>query len=203
MWLTKTCSRYAHLALGIPYTPAPRWLSVLGSPLKRRFRIDEDDDDEDDEDLPFCGAAMLQYGLAPPRAGHADPADPTHPEPLFVHANLLKHMSGARKGQVFTHLRRLAPGQDDVRVVVSEAKEGQEEKVLKKKKGPLDGVVGGARELAGRGLCSDIWSFAEGEEGTVVETVDAKEAFGGTMAGFEDAYFGSGARAGAWKRRRV
>ncbi|POS77555.1 hypothetical protein DHEL01_v204055 [Diaporthe helianthi] len=46
--------------------------------------------------------------------GHADPADPSHPEPLFVHTNLLKHMSGVRPGDVFPLLRRLAPGQDDV-----------------------------------------------------------------------------------------
>lgn len=160
------CSRYAFLALGIPYTPAPRWLAVLGSSLKRG-----------QEDL-FCGAAMLQYGISPPPRKHRDSSDPTHPEPLFVHANLLKHMSGVKPGQAFPLMRRLSLRQDDVRV------EGQT---------ALDSVVGGARDVRGRGLCSDIWAFGKG---AVIETVDAGEAFGNLLAGFEERY---GGRSGAWK----
>lgn len=157
---------------------------------------------------------MLQYGIAPPRPGHADPSDPTHPEPLFVHANLLKHMSGARRGESFTQTRRLSLGQDDVRAryyYVQGAKEkvgadgggggaatttDGSDLVMVPVSGPLDAVAGGAREVRGRGLCSDIWAFAEGAE---VETVGAKETFGELMAGFEDAYFAGGAKAGAWR----
>lgn len=168
-----TCSRYAFLALGIPYTPAPRWLAVLGSRLPRG-----------DQDV-FCGAAMLQYGIDPPRPEHTEPFEPTHPEPLFVHANLLKHMSGVRQGEVFLQMRRLSLDQDDVRL---EYEHGEEE--------PLDSAVGGAREIRGRGLCSDIWAFGEG---AVVETVDATATFGGLMAGFEEGYFGYGGRPGAWR----
>ncbi|CAN8097944.1 unnamed protein product [Discula destructiva] len=171
----KDTFRYAFLALGIPYTPAPRWLALLGNNLKHHGT--------EGEDL-FCGAAMLQYGLDAPPPSHQDPSDPSHPEPLFVHANLLKHMSGVRPGEAFPLLRRLALSQDDVRVEM-EAAAG--------KRGPLDVVVGGARELAGRGLCSDIWAFGEG---AVVETVDAGQAFGGLMDGFEERY---GGRSGAWR----
>lgn len=169
-------SRYAFLALGIPYTPAPRWLALLGSILPRRG---------DGGDV-FCGAAMLQYGIDPPRAAHAEPgSDPSHPEPLFVHANLLKHMSGVRKGLVFDRMRRLSPAQDDVRAAYGDGE-----------RGPLGGVAGGAREISGRGLCSDIWAFDEEVLGASVETVETKGAFGALMAGFEEAY---GIKPGAWK----
>ncbi|KAJ4393932.1 hypothetical protein N0V93_003149 [Gnomoniopsis smithogilvyi] len=162
----KDTFRYAFLTLGIPYTPAPRWLAVLGSNLKRG-----------QGDL-FCGAAMLQYGIAPPPTKYQDSSNPTHPEPLFVHANLLKHMSGVKQGQAFPHLRRLSLTQDDVRV------DGQT---------ALDSVVGGAQQISGRGLCSDIWAFRSGVN---IETVDASVAFGGLLDGFEARY---GGRAGSWK----
>lgn len=126
---------------------------------------------------------MLQYGLSPPPPAHQDPSDPAHPAPLFVHANLLKHMSGVRPGQAFPLMRRLSLAQDDVLRAVRE--QGRE--------GPLDVVVGGAREVRGRGLCSDIWAFGDG---AVVETVDGRAAFGGVMEGLEERY---GAKAGAWK----
>lgn len=132
---------------------------------------------------------MLQYGLAAPPPAHQDPADPTHPAPLFVHANLLKHMSGVRSGEAFPLLRRLALTQDDVRLVEEEEKGA----AAGTRAGPLDAVVGGAREVPGRGLCSDIWAFGEG---ALVETVDAREAFGGLMEGFEERY---GVRSGAWR----
>lgn len=121
---------------------------------------------------------MLQYGISPPPTRHQDGSNPAHPEPLFVHANLLKHMSGVQKGQAFPHLRRLSLNQDHVRV------DGQT---------ALDFVVGGAREVNGRGLCSDIWAFGPGVN---IETVDAGMAFGGLLDGFETRY---GGRAGAWR----
>lgn len=128
---------------------------------------------------------MLQYGLAPLPA-HQDPSDPTHPAPLFVHANLLKHMSGVQPGEAFPLLRRLLPGLDDVRAMKGEEGEGGGAAAL-------DAVVGGAREITGRGLCSDVWAFGEG---ALVETVDARAAFGGLMEGFEERY---GGRSGAWR----
>lgn len=164
-------SRYAFLALGIPYTPAPRWLALVGNPYRTR---------DSQEDL-FCGAAMLQYGLDAPPPEYQDPSDPSHPEPLFVHANLFKHMSGVRAGHAFPLMRRLSLAQDDVRVEVVDGV------------GPLDVVVGGGRTVAQRGLCSDIWAFGQG---AVVETVNASQAFGGVMEGFEQRY---GMKSGAWR----
>lgn len=129
---------------------------------------------------------MLQYGLEPSRSAYHDGADPTHPEPLFVHANLLKHMSGARPGKVFSQLRRLSPDQDDVRV---EWPAGT----------ALHGAAGGAREVAGKGLCGDVWAFAA-EGATRVETVETKQVYGGLMDKFEEGYFGNkGTRPGVWR----
>ncbi|RMZ80382.1 hypothetical protein DV738_g2783, partial [Chaetothyriales sp. CBS 135597] len=166
----KDTFRYAFLALGIPYTPAPRWLAVLGTTVHTDT---------------FCGAAMLQFGISPPRPEHTDPSDPAHPEPLFAHSNLVKHMQGARQGNVFTLMRRLSPTQDNVRAIYGP---GQ--------KRPLDNVAGGARIISGRGLCSDIWTFGDDAR---VETVDTKGVFGRLMATFEDEYFAYGEKPGAWR----
>ncbi|KAH8648483.1 mannosyltransferase putative-domain-containing protein [Xylariales sp. PMI_506] len=170
----KDTFRYAFLVLGIPYTPAPRWLALLGHQLA-----------QGSDKSVFCGVAMLQYGISPPRPEYADSSDPAHPEPLFVHANLLKHMSGVRKGDAFTQMRRLSLGQDGVRSAYGDGENS-----------PLDVIVGGAKEIAGRGLCSNIWTFGDS---ATIETVDTKNAFGDLMGSFEDAYFGYGGRSGAWK----
>lgn len=136
---------------------------------------------------------MLQYGLEPAPAAHQDVLDPTHPEPLFVHANLLKHMSGARPGNVFNQVRRLSPDQDDVRI---EWPAGT----------ALHGVAGGARQVASRGLCGDIWSFSTAADknrpgATRVETRETKDVYGGLMASFEASYFGNkGTKPGVWRR---
>ncbi|KAH8766892.1 mannosyltransferase putative-domain-containing protein [Diaporthe sp. PMI_573] len=161
----KDTFRYAFLALSLTYTPAPRWLSLLGN--------------RDPRDN-FCGAAMLQYGLDPPRDGYADPADP---EPLFVHANLLKHMSGVRPGDVFPLFRRLFPRQDDVRTDYHPAT-------------ALHSVTGGGNSVAGRGLCSNIIAFRGGAD---IETVDTKTLFGGMMKDFEEHFFSYGASPGLWR----
>lgn len=131
---------------------------------------------------------MLQYGITPPRSQHVEQADRMHPEPLFVHANLLKHQAGARKGDAFRQMRRLSLSQDDVRAVVSKEMMGRM---------PLDFVVGGARDIPGRGLCSDIWAFGDGPSS--VETVDTTETFGALMGDFEQRYFDSGVRVGGWR----
>lgn len=126
---------------------------------------------------------MLQYGLDPPRDGRADPADPSHPEPLFVHANLLKHMSGVRPGDVFNLFRRLVPALDDVRTEHRPAT-------------ALHSVTGGGSSVAGRGLCSDIIAFRGGAD---IETTDTKTSFGGMMKDFEERFFAYGALPGIWR----
>ncbi|KAF8318463.1 hypothetical protein DL93DRAFT_389925 [Clavulina sp. PMI_390] len=68
----KDTFKYAFWVLGIPYTMSPRWLGTLG------FHPTWDPNQ-------FCGIAMLQYDLT------SQPS--AHPNPLFVHANLLKHRS--------------------------------------------------------------------------------------------------------------
>lgn len=128
---------------------------------------------------------MLQYGINPPRPEYADLTDPAHPEPLFMHANLLKHMSGVKKGEVFSQMRRLSLAQDDVRVVREKGKSR-----------PLDNIVGGGKEIPGRGLCSDIWTFGDGAK---METLGTKDAFSGLMGGFEEEYFQYGGRPGEWR----
>lgn len=42
-------------------------------------------------------SSILQYELDPP-------AGETRQRPLFVHSNLLKHISGVRQGDTFTHI---------------------------------------------------------------------------------------------------
>ncbi|KAF8709259.1 putative Mannosyltransferase, partial [Rhizoctonia solani] len=74
----KDTFRYAFWALGLDYTPAPRWLSSLGSETGSRF----------------CGVGMLQYGISEP------------PKPQFAHLNLLKHTFRAKP--VFTMTQRAA-----------------------------------------------------------------------------------------------
>lgn len=92
-------------------------------------------------------------------------------------------MAGARPGKIFTQMRRLSPAQDDVQVdwPLGTA---------------LHGVVGGARSIAGRGLCGDIWAF---QDSTMVETVETKDVYGGLMEKFEAEYFEyKGTRPGVW-----
>lgn len=89
--VVKTSQRYAFFFLGIRYTPAPHFLSLVGSTIPNF------------EGHTFCGHSMLQYGLSSsewdpilaanpkfdPESSEFEP--PNHPPPLFVHANLLKH----------------------------------------------------------------------------------------------------------------
>ncbi|CAE6524648.1 unnamed protein product [Rhizoctonia solani] len=83
----KDTFRYAFWALGLDYTPAPRWLSSLGSETRGRF----------------CGVGMLQYGLSDP------------PKPQFAHLNLLKHTF--RTKPVFTMIQRAAVDAADSRLL--------------------------------------------------------------------------------------
>ncbi|KAH7343195.1 mannosyltransferase putative-domain-containing protein [Rhizoctonia solani] len=83
----KDTFRYAFWALGLDYTPAPRWLSSLGSANRGQF----------------CGVGMLQYGLSDP------------PKPQFAHLNLLKHTF--RTKPVFTTIQRAAIDAADSRLL--------------------------------------------------------------------------------------
>ncbi|CAE6530345.1 unnamed protein product [Rhizoctonia solani] len=83
----KDTFRYAFWALGLDYTPAPRWLSSLGSENQGRF----------------CGVGMLQYGLSDP------------PKPQFAHLNLLKHTF--RIKPIFTTIQRAAIDSADSRLL--------------------------------------------------------------------------------------
>ncbi|KAJ1309263.1 hypothetical protein OPQ81_004927 [Rhizoctonia solani] len=83
----KDTFRYAFWALGLDYTPAPRWLSSLGNENGGRF----------------CGVGMLQYGISDP------------PKPQFAHLNLLKHTF--RLKPVFTTVQRAAVDAADSRLL--------------------------------------------------------------------------------------
>ncbi|CAE6505455.1 unnamed protein product [Rhizoctonia solani] len=83
----KDTFRYAFWALGLDYTPAPRWLSSLGGENRGRF----------------CGVGMLQYGLSDP------------PKPQFAHLNLLKHTF--RTKPVFTMVQRALVDAADSRLL--------------------------------------------------------------------------------------
>ncbi|KAG9123912.1 hypothetical protein FRC07_013535, partial [Ceratobasidium sp. 392] len=85
----KDTFRYAFWALGLDYTPAPRWVSSIGS---KSF------------DNRFCGIGMLQHGLSEPQ-----------PKPMFVHMNLLKHTSRSRP--IFTTVQRAAIDRADSRTL--------------------------------------------------------------------------------------
>ncbi|KAG8695095.1 hypothetical protein FRC09_009398 [Ceratobasidium sp. 395] len=84
----KDTFRYAFWALGLDYTPAPRWVSSIGSKTNDRF----------------CGVGMLQYGLSDSNA-----------KPMFVHLNLLKHIYRSRP--VFTIVQRAAIDRADSRTL--------------------------------------------------------------------------------------
>ncbi|CEL63889.1 hypothetical protein RSOLAG1IB_05654 [Rhizoctonia solani AG-1 IB] len=83
----KDTFRYAFWALGLDYTPAPRWLSSIGSETGGRF----------------CGVGMLQYGISEPS------------RPQFAHLNLLKHTFRAKP--VFTTIQRAAIDVADSRLL--------------------------------------------------------------------------------------
>lgn len=92
--------RYAFLALDIPYTPAPRWVSSVGFvTVEKRF----------------CGLSTLQYGLDPPKEDQKDLEDASHPAPMFIHANLIKYSKTVPSGNTFGMIKRLAPLTDKLR----------------------------------------------------------------------------------------
>jgi alpha 1,2-mannosyltransferase len=88
----RTLQRYAFYFLSLPYTPAPHWLSAVGTKITTH------------KGHTFCGHTMLQYGLSADEWTGLELDDhyltPSHAPPLFLHANLLKH-SGKRTSSLF------------------------------------------------------------------------------------------------------
>lgn len=125
----------------------------------------------------FCGLAMVQHSLSRddwkqfPSASPSASLRANHAPPLFVHANLLKHSSGSRPGQVWTTIKRM------------------KEDRVSRNTDRFRSTVYHSRQ----GMCVDIWdsfdsinprpggTYSDGE--VILE--DASKAFGGILAGFE------------------
>ncbi|KAJ9103730.1 hypothetical protein QFC21_002190 [Naganishia friedmannii] len=81
----KDTFRWAFRALDIPFAVSPMWAVPLGH--RNWF----------ENGGRFCGHTILQYDLDTAFGND-------EPQPLFVHSNLLKHISGVHRGNAFTHL---------------------------------------------------------------------------------------------------
>lgn len=121
---------------------------------------------------------MVQYSLSPADWKYFPTAKPTaserasHAPLLFVHANLLKHSAGYRKGEVWTTLKRMK----------------------------VDNMQGNTDSFRStvyhsrNGMCVDIWDAFDKvnprKDGTydngAVIVEDAKTALGGQLADFEN-----------------
>ncbi|KAL7419528.1 hypothetical protein Q5752_005439 [Cryptotrichosporon argae] len=163
----KDTFRWAWRMLDIEFARSPKWMSPLGF-LNAH------------EGGRFCGHTMLQYDLVTP-PGY------TSPPPLFVHANLLKHLGGGlAKGQVFTHLKRFK------RDAYAEPS--------------LNYAHLWVYNGRGRGMCTDLeWNVgweqnlpADVRDGQGVELVPLDELEGRPFDGFEDAFWELGGRVGGW-----
>lgn len=155
----KDTFRWAFVALDIPFTRSSKWITCLGKMYRKEF----------------CGHTVLQYELDPP------PGE-TRPRPLFMHSNLLKHISGVREGSTFTHLRRMS--MDDY----------------------TDPSLNQAHMWVywgnGRGMCTDIELRNNGDDlevqGQYIMTQALDEVEGQPFYGFEEMFFKEGGRAGGW-----
>jgi len=156
----KDTFRYGFWALQVPYAVSPRWLSSLG------FHSEYDN--------RFCGIAMLQYEIID-RLG-------SHPLPLFVHANLLKHRNYVPGSGAFQTIKRAAfdganlPSLDAARMWVYQS----------------------------GGMCVDVevqeqatpGGTADGVQRVVEERWD--QVYEGAFAGFADMYRRHGGKGGGW-----
>lgn len=98
----------------------------------------------------------------------------SNPRPLFLHANLLKHTSGVRRGSTFTHIKTLAAPH------------------ASKNDPALDGARMWVYTGRGRGMCVDL--EVEGKEEAVVYTWEE----GGGLKGLEALFYDNGGKAGGW-----
>lgn len=109
------------------------------------------------------GSTSLQYDLDMPA------------RPMFVHSNLLKHLQGGLgRGEVFTHVKRMANDDAD------------------------DPSLNYARMevYTGRGMCLDL-TYGNGARDQEVELLpisEVDEAF----EGFEDKWWDEGGKVGGW-----
>lgn len=130
----------------------------------------------------FCGHTVLQSDL------DVDPATGEVP-PLFVHSNLLKHITGLSLGNAFTHVKHMTNHD------YSEPS--------------LNYVHQWVYWSNSRGMCTDLelWNDGEGmsesaRETQKVITEDVKDIPGQPFEGFEDYFIREGGRAGGWRKRR-
>lgn len=177
----KDTFRYGFYAMGLDYSPAPHWLSSYGN--VHPYQVDGH---------TFCGLAMFHYGLSPADWEHFPQAHPsetdreTHAPPLFVHANLLKHSNGYRRGRTFTTFKRIRHDSTEVDMPR-----------------PRSNVYWSINNM-----CVDIWDAfgdtdprAGGNDGANFENGDivvekSTEAFGGVLDGFEEMFYAEGGKAG-------
>ncbi|ORY32097.1 mannosyltransferase putative-domain-containing protein [Naematelia encephala] len=164
----KDTFRWAFRMLDIPFGESPRWMSALGglNPY---------------ESGRFCGHTVLQYDLTIPSGYTSEP-------PLFVHSNLLKHLSaaGLHNGNLFTHVKRMH--NDDPKLPI------------------LNHVRSWVYTGSGRGMCLDLdWHGTAEEDLTeqerrenYPELLAVDELEGKPLAGFEAAFFEEGGRIGGW-----
>ncbi|KAG9033730.1 hypothetical protein FRB95_014417 [Tulasnella sp. JGI-2019a] len=163
----KDTFRWAFRSLGIEWGSPPRWMSALGGLSEVGGR--------------FCGHTTLQYDLVTPKGF-------SHPPPLFVHSNLLKHLGGVgiSRGNTFTHVKRMS----------------------------LDQYTESSLNFAHlwvywgnlQGMCLDLelqdtaatgLSDEEKRE-QYVETIDLDDLEGRPFDGFEDSFWDQGGRVGGW-----
>lgn len=164
----KDAFRWAFRALDIGYVPAPRWMSALGF--------------LNGADGRFCGHTTLQHDLVTP-TGY------TAPPPLFVHANLLKHLGGGGgfgtgpgRQRLFSHVKRMAL--DDAGITSLNYARMT--------------VYTGPRNMCLDLGVEDSAEAAQGLGENKVETVEVAQLEGNPFDGFEDLFFAAGGKVGGW-----
>ncbi|KAF8328664.1 mannosyltransferase putative-domain-containing protein [Cantharellus anzutake] len=163
----KDTFRYAFWALRLPFGVSPRYLSALG--FKSQY-----------DNGRFCGIAMLQYDLIDPPEAQAT----SHPTPLFVHGNLLKHMNllPSGGGSPFSVIKRFSTD-------VAKSRE-------------LDGAKMYVYNV--HGMCIDLELLGEaavekGGKGLKIVEEAFEEVYGGLLKRFSEIYYKHGGKGGGWR----
>lgn len=194
----KDTFRYATFFLGVGYTAVEAYPASVGSVVPAH------------EGHTFCGIAMLQHGLAADEWQLPDVQDKLRPgfsppkqaPPLFMHANLLKHSSGESFIRLLTQTRGLP---DHAHVPPSAGNRPGSSFQLVKYPDPSSAFLRTDLRFKVsmyRGMCTDVWDGSQSLEGGAgnhgedaeqgsfelgrVQIEDAKEAYGGLLATFED-----------------
>lgn len=154
----KDTFRWAFRALGIPYARSQRWLSALGY-LQNSGG--------------FCGHTMLQHDIAVPPGAHDYP-------PLFVHANLMKHMGPETERPIFKLVKKMK--QDRA------TEHSLNYALLDVKMSPF--------------MCTDLAIHPgvspDEIKDNFVELLDVSQIEGHPFDGFEKLFFESGGSVGGW-----